>query len=94
MLSRRGLLGGILALGVAPVIIRTPGLIMPIKPVQLPVHLISAGEMMSLWGAYLNTDMDAVKWHHMKNALQFQRDWDEAVLSTFSSAPVQILGTA
>lgn len=33
-ISRRGFLSGILASGVAPVIIRTPGLIMPIKPLQ------------------------------------------------------------
>lgn len=31
-LSRRGFLGSIIAAAVAPAIIRTPGLIMPIKP--------------------------------------------------------------
>lgn len=32
-LSRRGFLGAILAAAVAPAIIRTPGLIMPVKPI-------------------------------------------------------------
>lgn len=32
MLSRRGLLGGLLAAVAAPAIIRTPGLLMPIRP--------------------------------------------------------------
>ncbi|TXH08099.1 MAG: hypothetical protein E6R03_18520 [Hyphomicrobiaceae bacterium] len=32
-MKRRGFLGGLLAAAVAPAIIRTPGLIMPIKPV-------------------------------------------------------------
>lgn len=33
-LSRRGLLAGIIAAAAAPVIIRTPGLLMPIKPLR------------------------------------------------------------
>jgi hypothetical protein len=35
-LSRRSLIGGIIAAAVAPAIIRTPGLIMPIKPALVP----------------------------------------------------------
>lgn len=34
MISRRGILGGLLAGLAAPVIIRTPGLLMPIKPLR------------------------------------------------------------
>jgi len=34
-MNRRGFLLGILAVGAAPAIIRTPGLIMPIKPLSL-----------------------------------------------------------
>lgn len=33
-MNRRGFLGGIIAAAVAPAIIRTPGLIMPIKPLK------------------------------------------------------------
>jgi hypothetical protein len=33
-MNRRGFLLGMLAVGAAPVIIRTPGLIMPIKPLR------------------------------------------------------------
>jgi hypothetical protein len=35
-MNRRGFLGGLLALGVAPAIIRTPGLLMPIRPERVP----------------------------------------------------------
>ena len=38
MLARRGFLGGLGALLAAPAIIRTPGLLMPVKPV-LPLGL-------------------------------------------------------
>lgn len=47
-LSRRGILGGLagmLAVGIAPAIIRTPGLIMPIK--ALPPNL-SSGDFLAL----------------------------------------------
>lgn len=37
-MNRRGFLGGLLAAAVAPAIIRTPGLIMPIKPALVPVR--------------------------------------------------------
>ncbi len=45
-LSRRGLLAGIIAAVAAPVIIRTPGLLMPIKPVGVegyPWRIVTAG---------------------------------------------------
>jgi hypothetical protein len=35
-LSRRGLLGGLVAALAAPAIIRTPGLLMPVKRIMLP----------------------------------------------------------
>lgn len=44
-LSRRGFLGGIIATATAPAIIRTAGLIMPIKPVP-----VFAGVSKDLWG--------------------------------------------
>lgn len=40
-MNRRGFLGGLLAAAVAPAIIRTPGLIMPIKPALVPVPVFS-----------------------------------------------------
>jgi hypothetical protein len=36
MISRRGLITGLIALVAAPAIIRTPGLLMPIRPLILP----------------------------------------------------------
>lgn len=49
LMDRRGFLTGILALAAAPAIIRTPGLIMPIKP-----RLQSVGSNINTWGEALN----------------------------------------
>jgi hypothetical protein len=43
MLRRRGLLAGLGALLAAPAIIRTPGLLMPVRPVVEPLALVGVG---------------------------------------------------
>lgn len=40
MLNRRGFLGGLVAALAAPTIIRTPGLLMPVKRAVLPAQII------------------------------------------------------
>lgn len=53
ILARRGLLGGALALLAAPAIIRTPGLLMPVRPV-LTAHRFLTREEWSerVWAQY------------------------------------------
>lgn len=43
-MNRRGFLGGLIAAAVAPAIIRTPGLIMPIKPSLVLVDRMPVGD--------------------------------------------------
>lgn len=49
-MNRRGFLAGIIAAAAAPAIIRTPGLIMPIKPALLEI-----GAEINTWGPTLLT---------------------------------------
>ena len=83
MLSRRGFLSGLLA---APVIIRTPGLLMPIKPLPLSLGgtaLLDLGRDVSI------VDRNGELWSTASvdeilrdvNDL-FRRTWDVAVRET------------
>lgn len=51
MLKRRTLFGGMLAALAAPAIIRTPGLLMPVKPIPLPA-MSWAGEITIAYDRY------------------------------------------
>ena len=50
MIHRRGLLAGLGALLAAPAIIRTPGLLMPVRPVVVSLdELLNADDLNKIW---------------------------------------------
>lgn len=76
-MNRRGFLTGIIAAAAAPVIIRTPGLIMPIKP-----RLIDVGSAVNSWGQ--GTYYDALDRLHVQCILP---DAPPGVVTHFSGPP-------
>ena len=62
MLERRSFLKGIIAAAVAPAIIRTPGLIMPIKPI--PQALVQMKPLLTTTEITIETLVNLLKMRH------------------------------
>ncbi len=84
-MNRRGFLTGMLALGAAPAIITTPGLLMPVRAIALPFNdgsglfdgvtdlMRNAPFLMSKPQSMWVRPMDGLEWDH-KTSRWFSRD--------------------
>lgn len=86
-LNRRGFLGAILAAGVAPIVITTPGLLMPVRSIVMPTapELIVFGNTAVTYGAITREAL-----RMLEENLVFARHVNESWDNRFSTLPVRL----